>query len=44
MSGYIISYQEKYKGYMFHISNHRLRTIEISNARFLANDEVNKCG
>lgn len=40
VSGHLIDYPEKSKGYIFYCSNHSLRIIEISNARFIENGKV----
>lgn len=41
ISGYFIDYSEKYKGFRFYCPNHSPRIVEIGNAKFIENDEVN---
>ena len=38
ISGFLISYQEKSKGYRINYPNHGTRIVEIGNARFIEND------
>lgn len=40
ISGYFISYLEKFKSYMFYCPNHITRFMKIENTRFLENCEI----
>ncbi|KAL2246808.1 UNVERIFIED_CONTAM: Retrovirus-related Pol polyprotein from transposon TNT 1-94 [Sesamum indicum] len=40
VSGYIIGYPEKSKGYRFYCPNHSTRIIETGNARFIENGQI----
>jgi hypothetical protein len=39
--GYFIGYPEKSKGFRFYCPNHSMRIVEIGNARFIENGEIN---
>ena len=41
ISGYFIGYPEKSKWFRFYCPNHSTRIVEIGNARFIENDEIN---
>ena len=40
ISGYLIGYPDKSKGYRFYCPNHNVRIVETGNARFLENGEI----